>query len=338
MNNETILVSVIIPVYNVSTYLVQCLDSVICQSYRNIEIILINDGSTDDSSTICEQYATQDPRVCVYHIENSGASGARNFGLDRTKGSYILFADGDDWIEPDTVEVLLNTSLRYQADIVTARRIIEYVNQSILNTTEKPDRFFKGKDILYPYAMGTISSAVWDKLYRAECFSDLRFPIVSDAEDVRLSLKMLLRMSESDGTVVRITKSLFHYRMRKSSITHTKTHKKILDSWIAFYDRYKALPAFNDQPLYELFTVIGRMWRFYWRFSKEEKIKARDLLREMQQFSKAHRRIIMNSNCSISIKVICLMSQHICPPVMLMSYFGGVLFWKGHNNKHKTFS
>lgn len=338
MNDEPILVSVIIPIYNNRAYLTQCLESVICQSYRNIEIILIDDGSTDDSGSICEQYAIRDPRVCMYHIENSGVSAARNFGLDRAKGSYILFADGDDWIEPDTVETLLNTSIRYQADIVTARRSIEYVNRSIRITTEKPDRVFRGKDILYPYAMGTISSAVWDKLYRADCFSDLRFPIVSDAEDVRLSLEMFLRMSASGGTVVRIAKTLFHYRMRKSSITHTKSYKKILDSWIAFYDRYKALSTSGDQPLYELFTVIGRMWRYLWRFSKEEKNKARDLLCEMQQFSKVYRRKIMNSNCSISIKVICLISQHICPPVMLISYFGGVLFWKGNNNKYKTFS
>lgn len=337
MNDESVLVSVIIPVYNVSAYIPRCLESVICQSYRNIEIILINDGSTDGSGSICDQYALRDPRVSVYHIKNSGLSMARNYGIDRAKGSYILFADGDDWIEPDTVEILLKTSIRYQADIVTARRIIEYVNRSIRITTEKQDRVFRGKDILYPYATGTISSAAWDKLYRAEWFYDLRFPVVSDAEDIRLSLKLLLRMSEADGTVVRITNSLFHYRMRKSSSTHTKTYTKILDSWIAFYDRYMALLSYDNQPLYELFTVIGRIWRFYLRFSKEEKNKAQYLLRIMQKFSKAHRRDIMTGNCSIKIKVICLMSQHICPPVMLLAYCAGVLFRKGHNFKYKTF-
>ena len=126
ITNE-LLVSVIIPVYNVSRYLPQCFESVISQTYRNLEIIVIDDGSTDDSGSICDQYAEKDDRIHVIHTDNRGLASARNLGLENVSGKYILFIDSDDWIEPQTIETFIGAALKTEADIVIARYCSEYM-------------------------------------------------------------------------------------------------------------------------------------------------------------------------------------------------------------------
>ena len=120
------LVSIIIPVYNISRYLPQCLDSVISQTYQNIEIIMINDGSTDDSGSICDQYAQRDGRIHVFHTPNRGPGAARNLGLENARGQFVSFIDSDDWIGPQTIEILLGAAQETEADIVIARYCFEY--------------------------------------------------------------------------------------------------------------------------------------------------------------------------------------------------------------------
>ena len=135
------LVSVIIPVYNVSRYLPQCFDSVISQTYRNLEIIVIDDGSTDDSGSICDQYAEKDDRIHVIHTDNRGLASARNLGLENVSGEYISFIDSDDWIEPQTIEMRIGAALETEADIVNARYCSEYmgirINPKIENVLKK---------------------------------------------------------------------------------------------------------------------------------------------------------------------------------------------------------
>ena len=113
------LVSVIIPVYNVKNYLNQCLTSVLAQTYQNLEIILVDDGSTDGSREICDAYAFRDRRIMVLHQDNAGVSAARNWALDRCQGEYLTFVDADDYIEKDLVEVLLHNLLVLKADVVS---------------------------------------------------------------------------------------------------------------------------------------------------------------------------------------------------------------------------
>ena len=117
-------ITVIVPVYNVENYLNKCLDSLINQTYKNLEIIVINDGSTDNSGEICQEYAQKDNRIIYVEQENGGLSDARNAGLERMTGSYVTFVDSDDWVEPDYVEVLHNKLIGYQADI--AIEILSY--------------------------------------------------------------------------------------------------------------------------------------------------------------------------------------------------------------------
>ena len=112
------LISVIVPVYNAEKYLRECLDSIVNQTYKNIEIILVDDGSTDGSGAICDEYADKDVRIKVYHIPNGGASNARNLGIDNADGEYLMFVDSDDIILPYVVERAIKLALEHNADIV----------------------------------------------------------------------------------------------------------------------------------------------------------------------------------------------------------------------------
>jgi len=112
------LVSVVVPVYNVEKYVDRCLESIVNQSYRNIEILLIDDGSTDDSGRICDLWAAKDCRICVYHKENEGLGSARNLGIERAKGEYIAFIDSDDWWELDLVEKMITVGESKKADLI----------------------------------------------------------------------------------------------------------------------------------------------------------------------------------------------------------------------------
>lgn len=128
------LISIIIPVYNLEYYLRECLTSVIGQTYTNLEIIIINDGSTDSSPCICDQFAAQDKRVTIIHQENRGVSYSRNIGLDNARGAYIGFVDGDDWIEKDMYETLLSLTIEYNANISMCSHFLEYNDRNKVNS------------------------------------------------------------------------------------------------------------------------------------------------------------------------------------------------------------
>lgn len=136
------MVSVIVPAYNIEEYLPRCLDSILNQSYRDLEIILVDDGSTDSTGVICDEYAEKDSRVVVIHKENGGVSSARNLGLDRAKGDYIGFVDGDDVIDPNMYQVLVKNAIEYEVDISCCQLTSVHLNG------EKEDEFSVDSQIL----------------------------------------------------------------------------------------------------------------------------------------------------------------------------------------------
>lgn len=130
------LISVVIPIYNRESTLQKCVDSVLAQTYKNIEVILVNDGSTDRSGDICRRYEQIDPRVKVISKENGGLSSARNAGIDKSCGEYIFFIDSDDWIDSDTLEVLLNAALQKGTDVTGSACIL--TSRTVLKAAELP--------------------------------------------------------------------------------------------------------------------------------------------------------------------------------------------------------
>ena len=223
-------ITVIVPVYNVEHYLDKCLDSLINQTYKNLEIIVINDGSTDNSGTICQEYAQKDNRIVYIEKENGGLSDARNAGLDRMTGSYVTFVDSDDWVELDYVEILYKKIIEYQADISVG-------NYYSYNEDEETYYFHIYGDSYYEKVYDNVSIfenlyesqemksfaliSAWGKLYKAKLFDYLRFDKGKLGEDGYFNQKMYLSVNK----VVYLNKGLYAYRQRSGSITKTWTEK-----------------------------------------------------------------------------------------------------------------
>ncbi len=223
-------ITVIVPVYNVEHYLDKCLDSVIKQTYKNIEIIVVNDGSTDNSGKICQEYAKKDNRIVYIEKENGGLSDARNAGLDRLTGSYVTFVDSDDWIESDYVETLYKKITEYQADIAVG-------NYYSFNESEGMFYFHISGDSYYEKVYDNVSIfenlyesqemksfaliSAWGKLYKAGLFDHLRFDIGKLGEDGYLNQKIYLLAEK----IVYIHKGIYSYRIRNSSLSRTWTEK-----------------------------------------------------------------------------------------------------------------
>lgn len=220
------LISVIVPIYKVEEYLERCVDSILTQTYSNLEIILVDDGSPDNCGHICDKYAETDERVRVIHQENGGLPAARNAGLNVATGEYIGFVDSDDFIEAKMFEVLLNCLLENKVDIVqcgiTNSEAKEYVNNAdihellICNQKEAIIHLLSSDEV--------VTCSVWNKLYKAELFSQLRFPNVR-SEDFGLNYYMFKRISK----IAVIDTPLYHYVLRGNSITTGKLRESHFD-------------------------------------------------------------------------------------------------------------
>ena len=223
-------ITVIVPVYNVENYLRKCLDSIMAQTYKNIEIIVVNDGSTDTSGEICKEFSGMDHRIIYIEQENAGLSAARNTGLNNMSGDYVTFVDSDDWIEQDYIETLYKKIVEYQADISVG-------NYYSYNEDEETYYFHIYGDSYYEKVYDNISIfenlyesqemksfaliSAWGKLYKAKLSDYLRFDKGKLGEDGYFNQKMYLSVNK----VVYLNKGLYAYRQRSGSITNTWTEK-----------------------------------------------------------------------------------------------------------------
>ncbi|MGN0486471.1 MAG: glycosyltransferase family 2 protein [Acutalibacteraceae bacterium] len=223
---EEPLISVIVPVYNVENYLRECVESILAQHYGNLEIIMVDDGSTDTSGAICDEYAQSDNRVQVIHQENGGLSRARNTGLRACKGEYLLFVDSDDWLECDTVSVLYRLISKHGSQLAIggyqrvedgSYRILrkypgEREGESLLTKQQAMADFFRN------------GCAAWARLYRREIHDGLYFPDGEINEDEAIVLQILERCE----TVAVTDQIIYNYRCRPESITTSSFSEKKL--------------------------------------------------------------------------------------------------------------
>ena len=237
------MISIIVPVYNVEQYIHQCITSILNQTYSDIEVLLIDDGSPDRSGEICEEFAMKDRRIRVFHTENKGLSAARNLGLKEAKGEYIGFVDSDDWIEPDMYGFLLQQIGESKTDISTCELWNEYQNNQQAGNEIK-DAVYYGNEAVSAMILMKIHSCVWDKLYLRDCWSNICFPEGQTFEDVATLYKVLLCARAVSCT----SKHLYHYRMRYSSVTHNISMRTISDRWRAHYYRYSTLSNLQNLP------------------------------------------------------------------------------------------
>lgn len=239
-------ISVIIPVYNSDEYLAKCLESVINQTYQDIEIILVDDGSTDRSLEICRRYAKKDERISVFHQKNKGAVSARKMGVKNANGEYIAFVDSDDWIAPCLLCALYQSAERYQADIVASGCMVEQGEESFPKTNQFAAMCYDKKalkDKVYPsmlyfednslYRFG-ILQYLWGKLYRRTLIKDCIWKLdeeIYDGEDVACVFDACLRAS----SIVIDNQTYYHYRIREDSICTSKRNEKYFVNAVKLY-------------------------------------------------------------------------------------------------------
>ncbi len=227
-------VSIIVPIYNVELYLEECVRSLMNQTYRNLEILLIDDGSTDESGNIADRFAATDDRIQVFHKENGGLSSARNVGLQHASGDYFAFVDSDDYTAGDYIEKLLGCLVENKADIalcnfnislcgrvIPSERLMNYKNGTVFTSDSYLDEF-------YTYC-GSFAVA-WNKLYRREIFEGLEYALGIQGEDAHILLYLMDRCDR----IVYLAEELYFYRQRKSSIMSGNKEKLLLSdmNWL----------------------------------------------------------------------------------------------------------
>lgn len=293
------------PVFKVEPFLHQCIESLVNQTERDIEILLIDDGSPDKCPDICEKYAKLDSRIYVFHTENSGLSAARNFGLRKAQGEYIGFVDSDDWIEPDMFEVLLNSLTETGSDISACEVWTEFADRKI---TEKKiqDSVFEGMDAIRALLFRKTHSYVWNKLYKRECWTNIWFPEGHAYEDIATLYKVFLNAQ----VVSCSSKPLYHYRMRANSIIHTLSMNNLKDNWNAYYCRYLSLNGISeikeDQECIDLMenwlaNKAATTWQNISGISKKQ--RDYDFLRTVSHFVRDHFPITGKRNWDLVLRV-----------------------------------
>lgn len=236
-------ISVIVPVYKVEKYINKCVDSILAQTFTDFELWLVDDGSPDNSGTICDDYAKKDARVKVIHKKNGGLSDARNAALDVMQGEYVFFVDSDDWIAADTLETMHDASKRTGAKVVTGNFINAYEDGTTKELYAPADTeiVLKGEEILSTLLRPNATN----RLYKAEIFKDLRYPVGRLYEDAFVYHKILAQI---DSMVLTGKFSYFYY-IRNGSIMNSKYNIKFTDIVDAVYDRAKWLDSIGQNKL-----------------------------------------------------------------------------------------
>lgn len=290
-------VSVIIPVYQVSQYLNQCLDSVLSQTLEGMEIILIDDGSSDESAEICDEYALKDSRVIVVHKHNGGQSSARNVGLEIFTCPYLVFLDSDDYLANDDVyKKIYDIQIENNCDIAFFKYIIFKENEPIEDL--EPESEIEISDILshedimdlfFKTLNRTYQIIVWNKMYRKDIFKNVRFEQGNMAEDLRIVPYIL---KECDSGVCIETKAVC-YRLRPDSVSHTANAKLYADnvySWAKTYEVAKEEKTPQINVAIECFERNFYLWYYAaWRSPKvktnnpKDEKKRKQLLRRMRK-------------------------------------------------------
>ena len=311
------LISVIVPVYNVEKYLKRCVDSLLKQTYSNLEIILVDDGSTDSSCTMCDFYGAKDERVIVIHKKNGGLSSARNAGIEIAKGRYVGFIDSDDWISPETYEVLYRNLIKTNADVSDIDSIITSNEFNYQNTTEVVTTFI-GRDILLDYFISDKYSCC-RKLYKREVIGNIRFPVGKINEDIATNYQFLLRANRE----VKSSLKLYYYYSNPDSITGRMFRKRdfdLLDACVALIDLTK-----GDMELMKLaqikqatsyYALIGR----YISYECEKDFDPRDEIDELWKKLRKQYRLLISSHISIKKKLLITICVVVNPRLLRFIY------------------
>lgn len=257
---EKPLLSVVVPVYNVEVYLDDAIESIVNQTYKNLEIVLVDDGATDRSPEICDQWADKDYRIKVIHKKNGGLSDARNAGIENSSGAIVTFVDSDDTIEPQMYETLVKLMMQHNADVVCCnyRKMVDGVCSDDENVFHKRSEttIYKEWDALKGLLSWSLNCGAWDKIVRRSVLGGIRFTKGRLNEDVLFWFDVF----QGKPTVVECNKAFYNYRVRKGSITRSN-HRHADDilkntEQMTSEVRAKNLPVSDEMRLYSCVSNI----------------------------------------------------------------------------------
>lgn len=280
------LISVIIPLYNVQDYVGRAIASVCAQTYKNLEIILVDDGSTDLSGSICDEWAAKDSRIRVIHKQNGGVASARNTGLHAAKGEYITFVDSDDYIEAQMYEDMLGALLKNQADLAVCN--YKAVDQNGIRDTSTEDiTVFQGREALEVFVAEderyNIQNAVWNKLYKRELTENLGFEDGRIFEDIIYAAKLIARSKKC----VYLNHAYYEYTLdRNASIMNSKKIQNILTDQVeAYTEKGEFLKEIGEEKLYRIhqFFFYKRMLLHYIDVYRQKPEDYRESLKKLQE-------------------------------------------------------
>lgn len=282
-----------VPVYNMEAYLPRCMDTLLAQTFRDYEVLLIDDGSTDGSGAMCDAYAAGHPGlVRVVHKENGGLSSARNAGIDAAKGEFILFPDPDDWVEPDYVEKLLTFQVRYQADLVCTGYYVDTGN-STPGSQDDPPVLMTGREaqnaLILPPRMNGFA---WNKLYRMDFIREHRLRFLDDVgatEDMDFAYRYL---AHCQRVCYAPSQRTYHYYQRPGAATHSsfsprqmasiRTYEKIIADCQA--DRPELAAAAGEQICV---TAVNLLWGYQNADNRDAAVR-KQLLTYVRTYLKIH--------------------------------------------------
>lgn len=307
------LITVIVPVYNTGAYIKKCIDSITSQTYDNIEIILVDDGSTDSSPEICDTLAASDSRIKVFHKENGGVSEARNFALDRMSGEYVSFIDGDDFVADDYIECLFNALSENNADISTCghyRIEIDGTLKQIFKFDENPDKVIinSGKDAITQMFYGqTLSASSCCKLYKRSIFNNLRYPGYIMGEDTFVAYYAL----KAAKNVVHTNRALYYYVQHSASVTNNKANYIKFYDYVKLYDHIISSESKNDKSEYMLSIYNRLIENNFWVYMKLRNCPNMYLCEKMhiEDNIKKYRKFVMgNPKATLRVRLACALS------------------------------
>ncbi|MGF7012571.1 glycosyltransferase involved in cell wall biosynthesis [Lachnospiraceae bacterium PF1-22] len=291
MSNK--LISVIVPVYKVERYLRKCVDSILIQTYENLEVLLVDDGSPDECGIICDDYAKKDSRIKVIHKDNGGLSDARNAGFEASNGEYILFIDSDDYIESDMIEYLYSNLVEANAEISSCGNFDVYESHTVTEFSGGETIVCNG-EAFYSYLLRgeKVRGEIWNKLIKRSVVEDIRFPKGRLYEDIYFTADMMKNVQ----TAVIGTEAKYYYVHRGSSITGKPYRRQLLDIITGYEKAYQVVK--NEFPALEEIANCLVLWS---RFIVLDKIltqpnyKEISELPEMVLYLKKHRRDIVHN-------------------------------------------
>ena len=313
--DKNILVSIIVPIYNVEKYLYKCLDSIINQLHKNLQIILIDDGSTDNSGKICDEYAIKDNRVQVIHKTNGGISSARNCGLDIVSGEYVLFIDGDDYLELDYVSSLLEHAANdtitccgykriFENKIVEHKfsKLLEYDQIQFLNVLQDYELKYSNKPSVYP-----IGNYMWNKIFPAHLFKDIRFSVGHTYEDIFINLKLFIQISK----FIVIPNAGYNYVSRNGSIVASPKKNNDIDFIMARLEQEQDLSLNNELLLKAYVLTVYAVVNCYHHYCNGFYELNEQEIEKLKEIIKVRKCYIPNSHYKLLIKTYLILYAEI---------------------------